>query len=325
MRAMSRLLLSELSVRWKQGLAIIVLLSCGIATLIMSITTMRSLEASRDRYYSKYAFAHLWAPLVRAPEEILGRIEAIPGVQRVSGRVEKHVLLDFPGLIQPASARLVSIDRDPLLEINGLYLRSGRLPVVAQQTEVVVSELFAQEHRLQLGDRLLANLQGKREELIVVGIGISPDSIYVVQPGMLLPNNRLYGILWAPKEKLAAAFNMEGAFNEVELRLDSEANMTSIKAQLDAMLEPYGSTGVYDRDEQESHARVRDEMRELRTMAFLSPAIFLSVSAFLVHMVFSRMIAEQTDQIADRKKTIASPAAGIWRTDDPTRSQSSFP
>jgi ABC-type antimicrobial peptide transport system permease subunit len=56
--------------------------------------------------------------------------------------------------------------------------------------------------------------------------------------------------------------------------------------------------GSYDRDEQESHARVRDEMRELRTMALLSPAIFLSVSAFLVHMVFSRMILQQTEQIA---------------------------
>lgn len=60
MRAFFRLLLWELASHWKQGLAIVVLLSCGIATLIMSITTMRSLEASQARYYAKYSFAHLW-------------------------------------------------------------------------------------------------------------------------------------------------------------------------------------------------------------------------------------------------------------------------
>ncbi|MFN9348249.1 MAG: ABC transporter permease [Planctomycetota bacterium] len=298
MRAIWRLLLWELGSHWKQGLAIVVLLTCGIATLIMSMTTMRSLEASQDRYYTKYSFAHLWAPLVRAPEELLTRIQQIPGIQRASGRVEKHVLLDFPEMLQPASARLVSIEPEPHLEINGLYVRQGRLPVMAEQTEVVVSELFAEAHQLRLGDRIAANLEGKREELIVVGIGLSPDSIYVVQPGMLLPNNRLYGILWAPREKLAAAFNMEGAFNQVVIRLGHEANIENIKSQIDAILEPYGSIGAYDRDDQQSHARVRDEMRELRTMALLSPTIFLSVSAFLVHMVFSRMIVQQTQQIA---------------------------
>lgn len=298
MRAMTKLLIAQLRDHWKQGLAIVLLLTCGIATLIMSMTTMRSLEASRDRYYSKYNFAHLWAPLVRAPEELLGRIAQISGVQRVSAKVEKHVLLDFPEMLEPASARLVSLDTDPHLDINGLYLRKGRLPVVAQQTEVVVSELFAEEHRLKLGDLIPANLQGKRQDLLVVGIGLSPDSIYVVQPGMLLPNNRLYGVLWAPREKLAAAFNMEGAFNQLTVRLSSDANPEYVKKQIDSILEPYGSIGAYDRQEQESHARVRDELRELRTMAFLSPAIFLSVSAFLVHMVFSRMVSQQSEQIA---------------------------
>lgn len=147
MRAIWRLLLWELGSHWKQGLAIVVLLTCGIATLIMSMTTMRSLEASQDRYYTKYSFAHLWAPLVRAPEELLTRIQQIPGIQRASGRVEKHVLLDFPEMLQPASARLVSIEPEPHLEINGLYVRQGRLPVMAEQTEVVVSELFAEAHQ----------------------------------------------------------------------------------------------------------------------------------------------------------------------------------
>jgi putative ABC transport system permease protein len=106
MRAMSKLLGADLASHWKQGVAIIVLLMCGVATLIMSISTIRSLEASQDQYYSRYAFAHLWAPLVRAPEVLLESLAQIPGVVRVSGRVEKHALLDFPDMLEPASARL---------------------------------------------------------------------------------------------------------------------------------------------------------------------------------------------------------------------------
>ena len=298
MRAIGRLLLSDLARHWKQGLAIVLLMTCGIAIFVMSMTTMRTLEASRDRYYSQYSFAHLWAPLVRAPEDIAEQIRQVDGIDRVSARIERHVLVDFPGMIEPALARLVSIDREPEFDINGLFLRSGRLPTFSEETEVVVSELFAESHGLRLGDRIEANLEGKRESLHIVGIGLSPDTIYVIQPGMLLPDNRLYGILWGPKEKLAAAFNMEGAFNSIAVRLSHDANPKGVQRQLDTILSRYGGIGSYDRDEQQSHARVRDEMHELRTMGMLTPAVFLCVSAFLVHMVFSRMIAQQTEQIA---------------------------
>ena len=50
MRAMSKLLGADLASHWKQGVAIVVLLMCGVATLIMSISTVRSLEASQDQY-----------------------------------------------------------------------------------------------------------------------------------------------------------------------------------------------------------------------------------------------------------------------------------
>lgn len=298
MTAIFRLLVSDLMRLWKQGVAIVGLMVCGVATFIMSTSTIRSLEMSRDLYYARYRFSHLWAPLVRAPEGLLEHIRAIPGLEEASGKIVRQVLLDFPSMPEPASAKLISIDRDPNLGINGLFLRRGRFPEYSQETEVVISELFAEAQGLGIGDKIVANLGGKRETLHIVGIGLSPDSIYVVQPGLILSDNRLYGILWVPRAKLAAAFNMEGAFNEVNARVSRNGNIRRVQEELDRLLKPYGGTGAYDREDQESHGRVRDEMKELRTMAFLAPAIFLSVSAFLLNMVFSRMVAHQTEQIA---------------------------
>lgn len=317
MTARLRLLFSDLMRLWKQGIAIVVLLACGISTLIMSTTTIRSLEASRDHYYSHYRFAHLWASVVRAPDAILDRILDIPGVTRASGRIVRQAILDFPDSTEPITARLVSIETprtstnpsntsDPELqpqtfhqELDDLYIRQGRLPLVGSSlTEAVVSELFAQAHQLKLGDTLHANLGGKQQKIEIVGIGLSPDSIYVVQPGLLLSDNRLYGILWIPRKSLEAAWNMEGAWNHLAVEIENESNRDKIQNQIDVLLAPYGGTGSIHRDDQESHARVRDELNELRTMALLAPTIFLSVTVFLIHMVFTRWITQQRERIA---------------------------
>jgi len=295
MNARKRLLISDILRLWKQGVAIVGLLACGIATFIMSTSTIRSMEASRDQYYAHYHFAHAWASLVRAPNALLDRILEIPGVTRASGRIVRQAILDFPNLSEPVTARLVSIETKSL---DALYLRKGRLPKLGAETEVVVSELFAEAHDLKLGDTLQANLGGKRDLLHIVGIGLSPDSIYVVQPGLLLSDNRLYGIVWAPREKLEAVWNMDGAFNHLAVELENPADGHKIQTQIDELLSNYGGTGSILRDDQESHARIRDELNELRTMAFLAPAIFLSVTIFLLHMVFSRWIGQQRERIA---------------------------
>ena len=53
-----------------------------------------------------------------------------------------------------------------------------------------------------------------RKQLHIVGIGMSPEFVYAVQPGLMLTDNRRFGILWMPRRQMEAAFNMEGAFND---------------------------------------------------------------------------------------------------------------
>jgi len=298
MSSLQRMLLADLLRMWRQGLAIVVLLACGVATFIMSTSTMRSLESSRDRYYRDYRFADLFVSLVRAPNTLLDRILAISGVGSASGRIVREVLLDMPTRIEPVSCRLVSLEDDPVRAINGIYVRRGRLPMVSDRTEVLVSELFAEAHGLKPGDMLKANLGGTLEVLHVVGIGLSPEYIYVVQPGLLLSDDARYGVLWTPYANMASAYNMEGAFNHLTLLLERGASEQAILRQLDSLTKPFGGTGAYGREDQESHSRVADEMREMRTMATLSPTIFLSVTLFLLHIVFSRLVHQQRETIA---------------------------
>jgi hypothetical protein len=41
---------------------------------------------------------------------------------------------------------------------------------------------------------------------------LSPEFIFQIQPGGMIPDFRSFGILWMSEEPLEAAYNMEGAF-----------------------------------------------------------------------------------------------------------------
>lgn len=294
---MNRLLIADLKRLWRQGLAISLLLGCGIALFVMSNSSMVSLEKSRQQYYRDYRFGEIFTALVRAPESLAEKIAEVPGVQEVQTRIVRDVLLDIPDMVEPASCRLVSIDTsaDPM---NGIHLMRGRFPNDEDRREVVVSELFAASHGFLPGDSLVCIMGGRKQTLRVVGIGMSPEYVYVVQPGMLITDDRRFGIVWMPRRQMAAAFNMEGAFNNVSIDLRPRANADEVISQVDRITKRYGGTGAHDRDDQISHRRVADEMAQMKAMAFVTPAIFLAVSAFLFNIVFTRLVNQQTEQIA---------------------------
>ncbi|MEM9644110.1 MAG: FtsX-like permease family protein [Planctomycetota bacterium] len=295
---MNRLLLSDLKRLWRQGLAISLLLGCGIALFVMANSSMVSLEASRDQYYRNHRFGELFTSLVRAPESLSDQLQAIPGVQDVQTRIVREVLLDIPAMVEPATCSLVSIDTSAISPMNAVHLLRGRFPESKHRSEVLVSELFAAAHRLAPGDSLTCIMGGRKQRLNIVGIGMSPEYVYVVQPGMLITDDRRYGVVWMPRRQMASAFNLEGAFNHLSFDLRPRANVDEVTMRVDRLTRRFGGTGAYDRDDQASHRRVADEMSQMKTMAFVTPAIFLAVSSFLFNIVFTRLINQQTEQIA---------------------------
>jgi putative ABC transport system permease protein len=103
------------------------------------------------------------------------------------------------------------------------------------------------------------------------------------------------------REPLAAALDLTGAFNDLQIGLAPGAGAAPVVAALDALLEPYGGRGAYARDDHISHSFLDSEVNETRVTSTLLPAIFLGVTAFLLHMVLSRLVGTQREQIAALK------------------------
>ncbi len=301
MRALDRKLWRELWQMKGQAIAIALVIISGVAIHIMFGATLDALRQTRARYYQEYRFADVFASLKRAPESLQARIAAIPGIVEVETRVVAGVNLEVAGFTEPITGRLISIPDTREPRLNRLYLRQGRLTAADRNDEVIVSEAFAEAHRLEPGAKLRVVINGRRQALTIVGTALSPEYIHQMRPGSIFPDYRRYGVLWMGRRALGAAYGMEGAFNDVVMGLANAHAAPKVIDELDRLLTPYGGLGAHDREDQSSHRFLTEEFRQITLSATLFPTIFLGVAVFLLNVVVSRLIGMQRDQIGTLK------------------------
>jgi putative ABC transport system permease protein len=299
-RALRRKLLRDFLELRGQVIAIALVMVGGIATLVMSHTNYQALHDTREAYYREYRFADVFAQVKRAPASLLSEVRALPGVREAEARVVAGVSLEVEGFADPVTGLLVSVppEAESGAGLNRVYLRAGRLPHPLRGGEVVVGEAFAEAHGFAPGNRLVAIMNGRRQALEIVGVGLSPEFVYQIRPGDLVPDFERYGVLWMAEAPLAAAFDMTGAFNDLVATLYRDAVERDVLDRLDHLLAPYGGVGAHGRELQMSHRFLSEELDQLRVMTTLFTTIFLTVSAFLLNIVVGRLIATQREQIA---------------------------
>lgn len=298
MRALNRKLWRDLWSMRGMILAIALVQVGGIATFIMSLSTYDSLLVARDDYYREQRFAEVFTVLKRAPASLAARLQAVPGVERVQTRVVAAARLGIAGFSDPIVGTLISIPENRAPDMNALHVIQGRLLRDGRSDEVLVNDTFAAAHDLQPGDPVSATINGRRKSLTIVGIAMSPEYMYAIAPGAVFPDYERYGILWMGRTALAAAYNMEGAFNDAGFILAEGTNPDDVIQQVDRIIARYGGQGAYPRKHQVSHSFLTEELKGLETMAAVFPVIFLGVAAFLLNVVITRLVNTQRNQIA---------------------------
>jgi putative ABC transport system permease protein len=301
MRTLDRKLIRDLWHMRGQLIAIIFVLAAGVAMFVLSTSNYESLDYTKDKYYREHRFADLFLHLKRAPKHLKSQIDQIDGIRWSETSIITEVNLDGDKIDGLAVGHLVSLPLPYRDGLNKPYLVKGRFPVLNQEGEVLISEPFAEENALLVGDHFSAIINGRRKDLTVVGIALSPEFIYAIKPGQLMPDNKNYGIIWIGEESLAAAMDMQGAFNNVTAILEPKINPESVAEPLETLLESYGAGKAIAKDKQMSNWFVENELRQLETMGLMIPIIFFSVAIFLLNMVVSRLVQSQREQVAIMK------------------------
>ena len=280
-----------------QAFAIALVLAAATATFVLSTGVHRSLTETRDAYYARNHFADVFAGMTRAPRAIVERISRIPGVQRAEGSIQQYATLDFPDRNVPARALINSVNEFGKDHLNRLILREGRMPRPGEANEIVIDEAFAEANAMGPGATIDALIYGSKQRLKVVGVGLAPNYIYALAPGELVPDNRRFGIFWMGEKALEAATNRTEAINYLSLTLEKGAPREDVIRKVDTILEPYGGSGAFGREDHISHAFLDNELMQLDAMTQVIPPVFLLVATFLVYIVLGRMIRTERTQI----------------------------
>ena len=159
----------------------------------------------------------------------------------------------------------MSIPDDGAPPLGALYLRAGRMPRAGASDEAVVLEQFAEAHHLAPGDRAAGRDQRHgcaRSQL--VGVALSPEYVLAMSGREMVADNRRFAVLWMLRGAIAPAFRMEGAFNDVVLRLEPGASLQGALDAVDRELARYGGRHAVPRAKQTSNYALSSELAILR-------------------------------------------------------------
>ncbi len=311
MKALDRKLLRDLRTMWTQALTIALVVASGVAGFLTTQSGVATLVAAREDFYAAGRFADVFAALKRAPRATAAALREIPGVADVQATTEMPVRVTLPGVSDAVLGHLIGVPRAMPLRMNRLTLRDGRrgpdeahpawpgAPAADGTLPAWVSEAFAIAHGLKPGSRLQALVNGRQRSVRIEGIALSPEYVFAGLYGM--PDQRGFGVFWVDGEALDAAFDMDGAFNRVAIKLAPGADERAVVDALQRALARWGGREAHGRTEQTSHAILDGEIKEQRVLGSMLPAIFLGVAAFLLNVVISRLVATQREQIAALK------------------------
>ncbi|MDJ0822829.1 MAG: FtsX-like permease family protein [Paracoccaceae bacterium] len=297
MRALDLKLMRDLRRLWAQALAIAMVLACGVMVILMSSGLSAALDETKRAYYERNRFADVFVTARRVPESLMREVAAIPGIAASEARISGNAILDIPGRPEAAIGQIISLPLVGEPRLNLPLMRAGDWPANGSLDQVVINEPFAEANGFVIGDGFYANLNGRKRWLTITGTVLSPEFIYTIGPGALMPDAEAFGVLWMSRPSVAASFDMQGAVNNIALTLARGANEQHVLDRLDDLLEPYGGLGAHGRDLQISHAFVQTEIDQLENIAYVLPPVFLGITVFLVNMVIGRIVALERSEI----------------------------
>ena len=178
MPVLARKLLRTIGSTLGQFIASAVVIATGVMAFVTMTALSDNLIRSRDSFYRATDFADHFFHVVRAPEGVLSRVEAVPGVLRASVRIQKDVPV-INNEDERTTIRLLGYPLPDRQELNRVKVLSGRMAEKYPEggaVEILVNRQFAEAHGFRQGDTIDIAAEGRRKTLTITGTAAGPRS-----------------------------------------------------------------------------------------------------------------------------------------------------
>lgn len=287
-----------------QFLAVAAVITVGISVYISMTTSYNNLTKSQDMFYRENNFADYYFYVVKAPQQVVKQVAAVPGISQATGRIQKDIPVIKEGNDR-ATARVFTYTLPMDNQVNRVQLLSGRF--FEQYSpgggiEVLVDPQYFSNNRLYFNDQITVVAEGKKVPLTVVGTGSSPEFIYAMKDtSTLIADPGAFGIVMMPQNQAQQILGYGDQINQIVVKLAPGFEEKRVVEQVKQILEPYGNLADYPRKQQLSHAVLQGELDSLKASATFMPAIFLIIAAAIQFVMIGRMVKSQRLQIGIMK------------------------
>jgi putative ABC transport system permease protein len=311
---LDRKLLRDLRAVGGRLLAVTGIIAVGVTCFVGLASAYYDLDAAKERYYAQCRMADFSIELKKVPLAELVPLADMPGVAEIRPRIRFYVPVDLEGSAEPLSGLVLSVPDVHRPMIDDVVVRRGGYFTGRRDNEVLVSEKFAEYHRLSPGDRIHLILNNTRQELFVVGTAISSEFVYMLGPGAITPDPKHFGVFYLKQSFAEDAFDFGGAANQVLGRLDASqrGNPRAVLRRAEQLLAPYGVFTTTPLEDQFSNRFLSQEIRGLWAFALITPSMFLAVAALVLNVLLTRLTQQQRTVIGTLKALGYSDLRLFW-------------
>ena len=181
--------------------------------------------------------------------------------------------------------------------ISKFYLFKGKDFDPNDEEGIWIDKRFADGRNLDIGDKITLKFDGNKVSKTVRGIMYSPEYVYYIQEGSLLPDFSQVGFAYMPSK--GADFDI--VYNTIALDGYDDLDEKDFKSALEEKLGQKAYVQYVDRDNNVGIKTLQDEISQHQMFSGIFPAIFVLVSLLTLVTTMSRVISAQRMQIGTLK------------------------